>query len=113
MTANTADLDASKRHERRATMADARRAAKSRRKRRPSPADNTAASEDADAIEDDIPDRPQPAAWRIADWLREVPISRGMFYLEKKRGKIRTAKAGSAVLVVTSPRQYISSLNAA
>jgi hypothetical protein len=38
----------------------------------------------------------EPAAWRIPDWLCEVPISRSKFYEERNEGRIETVKVGSA-----------------
>jgi hypothetical protein len=54
----------------------------------------------------------EPAAWRINDWRREVPISRTKFYSECSAGRIKTVKVGSATLVVTSPRDYLAALGA-
>jgi hypothetical protein len=50
------------------------------------------------------------AAWRIPEWLDEVPISRSKFYEERNEGRIATVKVGSATLITTSPREYLASL---
>jgi hypothetical protein len=50
------------------------------------------------------------AAWRISEWLDEVPIGRSKFYLEVKAGRIEVVKAGSATLVITSPQKYLAAL---
>jgi hypothetical protein len=54
----------------------------------------------------------EPAAWRVKDWLRLVPISRSHFYGELAAGRIRTVKSGARTLVVTSPAQYLAALAA-
>lgn len=55
-------------------------------------------------------DRRERAAWRVRDWLREVPFGRSKFYLEVKAGRIEVVKAGSATLVITSPQKYLAAL---
>jgi hypothetical protein len=52
----------------------------------------------------------EPAAWRVNDWRRQVPISRTKFYSERQAGRISTVKVGSATLVTTSPRKYLATL---
>lgn len=54
----------------------------------------------------------EPAAWRINDWRRRVPISRTKFYKERDAGRIETVKLGSATLVTTPPHKYIETLRA-
>jgi len=54
--------------------------------------------------------QPEPAAWRVHTWLREVPISRSKFYEERNAGRIETVKVGSTTLVTTSPREYLAGL---
>jgi hypothetical protein len=56
-------------------------------------------------------DHRERAAWRIRDWLREVPFGRSKFYLEVRSGRIRVVKAGSATLVLTSPQEYLAALS--
>lgn len=51
-----------------------------------------------------------PAAWRVNDWRRHVPISRSKFYAERNAGRIETVKVGRRTLVTTSPRTYLASL---
>ena len=53
---------------------------------------------------------PEPAAWRINDWRRQVPMSRTTFYAQVKLGRIEVVKLGTATLVTTSPKDYIASL---
>jgi hypothetical protein len=60
------------------------------------------------AIEADV--HLEPAAWRINDWRRQVPMSRTKFYQERDAGRIETVKLGSATLVTTSPQDYIALL---
>jgi hypothetical protein len=50
------------------------------------------------------------AAWRVKEWLREVPIGRTKFYQEVKVGRIEVVKAGNATLVTTSPKEYLAAL---
>jgi len=52
----------------------------------------------------------EPAAWRVNDWLRKVPVSRTKFYEERGAGRIKTVKCGSATLVTTTPKEYLSAL---
>jgi hypothetical protein len=52
----------------------------------------------------------EPAAWRVDDWRRQVPMSRAKFYQERNAGRIETVKVGSSTLVVTSPRDYLAAL---
>jgi len=54
----------------------------------------------------------EPAAWRVNDWRRQVPMSRTKFYQERDAGRIETVKLGSATLVTTSPKDYLTSLRA-
>jgi hypothetical protein len=54
--------------------------------------------------------RHEPAAWRVDDWRREVPISRSKFYEERNAGRIATVKCGASTLVTTPPREYLASL---
>lgn len=56
--------------------------------------------------------RLEPAAWRINDWRRQVPMSRTKFYQERDAGRVETVKLGSATLVITSPQDYIALLRA-
>lgn len=53
---------------------------------------------------------PAPAAWRVNDWRREVPMSRSKFYEERAAGRIETVKCGSSTLVVTPPQAYLATL---
>jgi hypothetical protein len=64
------------------------------------------------AIDSNVLDS-EPAAWRVNDWRRKVPISRSKFYEERNAGRIKTVKVGSATLVVTPPRKYIAALRLA
>ena len=48
------------------------------------------------------------AAWRVKEWLREVPIGRTKFYLEVRSGRIELVKAGTVTLITTSPREYLA-----
>jgi hypothetical protein len=59
----------------------------------------------ADAIE-----TREPAAWRINDWRRQVPMSRSTFYEQVKAGRIELVKLGSSSLVTTPPREFIAAL---
>ena len=52
----------------------------------------------------------EPAAWRVNDWRRQVPISRSKFYEERNAGRIETVKVGSSTLVTTAPRTYLAAL---
>jgi hypothetical protein len=52
----------------------------------------------------------EPAAWRVNDWRRQVPMSRSTFYAQAKAGRIELVKLGSATLVTTSPKDYIAAL---
>jgi len=55
---------------------------------------------------------PEPAAWRVNDWCRQVPMSRSKFYEERKAGRIKTVKVGSSTLVTTPPKDYLAALAA-
>ena len=50
------------------------------------------------------------AAWRISEWLDEVPIGRSKFYLEVKASRIEVVKAGSATLVPLLSKEYLAAL---
>jgi hypothetical protein len=52
----------------------------------------------------------EPAAWRVNDWRRQVPISRSKFYQERDAGRIETVKCGSSTLVTTAPKEYLAAL---
>jgi hypothetical protein len=54
----------------------------------------------------------EPAAWRVENWRRQVPISRSKFYEERKAGRIKTVKVGSRTLVTTAPKDYLAALAA-
>jgi hypothetical protein len=54
----------------------------------------------------------EPAAWRVNDWRRQVPISRSKFYEERNAGRIKTVKVGSSTLVTTAPKDYLAALAA-
>ena len=64
-------------------------------------------------IEDAVAAKHEPAAWRVSGWLKEVPISRTKFYGECGAGRIKMVKVGTATLVVTSPKDYLASLQQA
>jgi hypothetical protein len=61
---------------------------------------------ETNAVQDDS----GPAAWRVNDWRRQVPMSRSKFYQERAGGRIETVKCGSTTLVTTPPKQYIAAL---
>jgi uncharacterized OB-fold protein len=52
----------------------------------------------------------EPAAWRVNDWRRQVPMSRSKFYQEREAGRIETVKCGSSTLVTTPPKAYLAAL---
>jgi hypothetical protein len=63
------------------------------------------------AIDSNVLDS-EPAAWRVNDWRRKVPISRSKFYEERNAGRIKTVKVGSSTLVTTTPKDYLAALAA-
>jgi hypothetical protein len=53
-----------------------------------------------------------PLSWRPAAWLREAgyPFSRPVLYREIRAGRLDARKAGRSTLILTSPRDYLTSL---
>lgn len=48
--------------------------------------------------------------WRIPQWCQAVGLKRSTCYNLLVAGKIEAVKAGSAIIVVTQPDQYLASL---
>ena len=53
---------------------------------------------------------PTKVGWRVSEWSEDTGISRAFTYKLLTAGTIKSVKAGSARIIITSPAEYLASL---